>query len=149
MACLPFEEKDFLGQRLRELRLYFGFTQGDIAKTLNVSRSTYSYYEEGKTRPDPAVLGKLAMYYNIPVDTFYSEVSCVNVPLSDPAGRRHRTARTSLQDPQKIGDLRPIERSLILFLRSNGVFSTKDVLESLEYQLDKKLKEENDGGDVS
>ncbi len=138
MEHFLFEEKNFLGNRLRELRLAFGFKQEDIAKTLNVSRSTYSYYETGTTRPDPAVLGKLSHYYNIPVTAFYEDAPVLNVPLSDSAGRRHRTSRSSALDPQKIGELLPVERSLILLLRSNGMVTAKDVLESLERRLEKE-----------
>lgn len=138
MKQLPIENQNFLGNRMRELRLRFGFKQADIAKALNVSRSTYSYYEESKTRPDPAVLGKLSSYYDIPVDQFYKEKIDVDIPLSDSNGRRRRTSRSSAFDIQKVGDLRPAERSLILFLRSNGVISAKDALESLEYQLEKE-----------
>lgn len=143
MDCFSFEEKDFLGRRLRELRLAFGFKQEDIAKTLNMSRSTYSYYETGTTRPDPAVLGKLAHYYDIPVEAFYEDVLSLNVPLRDSVGRRRRTTRSAAFDPQKVGELKPIERSLILFLRSNGVITAKEVLESLENRLDRERQKKD------
>lgn len=132
-------EKNFLGDRMRELRLLYGFTQEDIAKVLNVSRSTYSYYEIGKTRPDPAVLGKLSHCYNISVEAFYSDAMPLNVPLSDSEGRHCRTSRSSSLDPQKVGDLQPMERSLILFLRANDI-AAKSILESLECSLDEARK---------
>ncbi len=143
MDRFTFEEKNFLGHRLRELRLAFGFKQEDIAKTLNVSRSTYSYYETGTTRPDPAVLGKLAYYYDVPVEAFYEETLQLNIPLRDSVGRRHRTTRSAALDPQKVGDLKPVERSLILFLRSNGIVSAKDVLESLEDHVDRERRKKS------
>lgn len=143
MEHFPFEEKNFLGNRLRELRLAFGFKQEDIAKTLNVSRSTYSYYETGVTRPDPAVLGKLSAYYRIPVEAFYDVAPILDIPLSDPMGRRRRTPRSSALNPQKIAELQPVERSLILFLRSNGRVNAKEVLEYLEARLaEERAKEQ-------
>lgn len=138
MEQFPFEKKDFLGNRLRELRLAFGFKQSDVAKTLNISRSTYSYYERGTTRPDPAMLGKLSRYYDIPVETFYEEFPPVEVALRDSAGRRYRTSRSSALDPQKVGDLMPVERSLILFLRSNGAVDAKQLLDQLESQISQR-----------
>lgn len=142
MQRFAFEEKNFLGNRLRELRLAFGFKQEDIAKTLNVSRSTYSYYETGTTRPDPSVLGKLSHYYHIPVSAFYEDSLPVEVNLQDSFGHRHRTSRSSLADPQRVAELQPIERSLILFLRSNGYVTAGEVLEDLEYQTAKMRREE-------
>ncbi len=137
MEQIPIEKENFLGDRMRDLRLYFGFKQSDIAEALNVCRSTYSYYEEGKTRPDPAVLGKLSRYYDIPIDVFFKENLDMDIPLHD-SGIRRRTSRSASFDIQKVGDLRPAERSLILFLRANDMISAKDVLESLEYQLEKE-----------
>lgn len=147
MKQLPIEKGNFLGDRLRELRLIFGFKQADIANSLNVSRSTYSYYEEGKTRPDPAVLAKLSNYYDVPIDYFYQEVINVNVSLHDSAGKRRRTSRIPALEMEKVGELRPLERSLILLLRSNGIISTQDVLDSLEYRL-KQIREEEEKGKI-
>lgn len=134
MERFPFEEKNFLGDRLRELRMLFGFKQEDIAKVLSMSRATYTYYETNTTRPDPAVLGKLAAYYDVPVEVFYNDQVVVPTSLQD-SGRRRRTTRTAGLDLQRVGELKPEERSLILLLRSNGVFTVEQVIESLEHQL--------------
>lgn len=136
MEQFSFEKKDFLGNRLRKLRLAFGFKQSDVAKTLNVSRSTYSYYETGKTRPDPSVLGKLSRYYNVSVETFYEDFPMEEISLRDAAGHRHRTSRSSAADPHRVGELLPVERSLVLFLRSNGYVTAKQVLNELEDRVD-------------
>ena len=137
MEFLSFEEEHFLGNRQRELRLSFGFKQEDIARALNVSRSTYSYYEIGTTRPDPAVLGKLAQYYSVPVSMFYEKDISVKEALYDSAGRRRRTSRTASRNPQKVGELLPMERSLVLFLRVNGI-EPEDVLEKLEAHVERE-----------
>ena len=63
MKQILYDDPNFLGNRLRALRLTFGFTQSSVAEVLGINRSTYSYYESGTTRPDPVVLGKLASYY--------------------------------------------------------------------------------------
>jgi transcriptional regulator with XRE-family HTH domain len=50
------------------LRLKSGYTQSQIAKILNIDRSTYSYYEIGKTMPDITVLLTLSRIFNIPIN---------------------------------------------------------------------------------
>lgn len=145
MAQFPFEDKNFLGNRMRELRLAFGFKQDDVARALSVSRSTYSYYETGTTRPDPAVLGKLSYYYNVPVSAFYEEAPSIEMMLHDPEGTRRRTTRSSGLDLNKVADLKPMERSLILFLRAHTEFTAYDVLESLQESL-LQMKESEKAG---
>ncbi|WP_195983706.1 helix-turn-helix transcriptional regulator [Clostridium sp. D33t1_170424_F3] len=54
-----------LCEKLRALRENNGFKQLEIAKILNCSRSTYTYYETGKTTPSIAVLKTLAKVYNV------------------------------------------------------------------------------------
>ena len=49
-----------LGPCLRKLRLKAGYSQKNVADLLNVSRSTYTYYETGKTSPDPFTLNRPA-----------------------------------------------------------------------------------------
>ncbi len=57
-----------LAAKLKELRKVHGFTQDYVASALGIVRQTYSNYENGKRRPSPDVLFKLAGLYNISVD---------------------------------------------------------------------------------
>lgn len=50
---------------LKKLRENCGFTQQQVADTLNIDRSTYAYYETGKTTPDINTIIKLAKIYNV------------------------------------------------------------------------------------
>ena len=142
-----FEGKNFLGDRLRELRLTFGFKQADVAKALNVSRSTYSYYETGATRPDPFVLGKLANYYGIQVGYFFGEPLEEGLVLRDSGDFHQRITRLPGDEVTRVGDLFPIERALILFLRSNGYVDASQVLEELEVQVARLKDEEQKQGE--
>lgn len=54
--------------RLKELRKKMGVMQKDIAKNINVSKSTYSYWENGNYEPDQESLKLLADYFNVTVD---------------------------------------------------------------------------------
>ena len=133
MGQFPFEEKNFLGDRLRAIRMMFQYRQEDVAKALNMSRATYTYYETNGTRPDPITLGKIAAFYDVPIDIFYDEQLTLPTSLND--SKRRRANRTAGLNVERIGELRPEERSLILLLRSNGVFTTEQVIQSLEHQL--------------
>lgn len=135
MKRFPYESNNFIGDRLRELRMAFGFTQEDVARSLSVSRSTYSYYELGTTRPDPATLGRLSAYYDVPVEVFYTEELSLDIPLRDSSGRRRRTSRSGAPDLKKVGDLLPAERSLILLLRSSESLDAQKLLEYLQDRL--------------
>ena len=48
-----------LATHLRLLREKNGLTQKQVADMLNIDRSTYAYYESGKTRPDILTIAKL------------------------------------------------------------------------------------------
>ncbi|MDO4730767.1 MAG: helix-turn-helix transcriptional regulator [Clostridia bacterium] len=59
-----------LSDNLKKFRRKCGFTQLDVAKALGLERSTYSYYESGKTCPDLNTLAKLVRIFN----TTYNEL---------------------------------------------------------------------------
>ncbi len=55
----------FIGQQLRKQRLKLNKTQSDFAKTLKIHQSTYSYYEDGRTRIPTEKLILLSITYRI------------------------------------------------------------------------------------
>ena len=55
-------------KRLKELRLNAGLTQKDLAKAIEVGRTTISEYESGKIVPKQEGLLKIANYFNVSVD---------------------------------------------------------------------------------
>lgn len=68
--------------RLKELRLANGLTQKELAKAIEVGRTTISEYESGKIVPKQEGLLKLANYFNVSVD-YLTGVS------DTPATRQH------------------------------------------------------------
>ena len=54
--------------RLKELRLANSLTQKELAKAIEVGRTTISEYESGKIVPKQEGLLKLANYFNVSVD---------------------------------------------------------------------------------
>lgn len=63
-----------LSQTLKKLRENCGYTQQQVADALNLERSTYTYYETGKTTPDINTIVKLAKIFNVSfIDIFEQE----------------------------------------------------------------------------
>ena len=50
---------------IRNLRKERGFTQQQVADYLNLDRSTYAYYESGRSKVSIAIVVKLAHFYQI------------------------------------------------------------------------------------
>lgn len=59
---------DEFSQRLRRIRKECGLTQKAVAELLGVDRSTYAYYETGKTSPDLNALSRLASLFRVSAD---------------------------------------------------------------------------------
>lgn len=61
--------KEF-GEHLRVLRkVRTNYSQEDMARLLNISRSTYTYYETGKSEPNYDKLHKLASIFAVDYNT--------------------------------------------------------------------------------
>ena len=55
-------------ERIRGIREDNDLKQEEIAKMLNCTQACYSNYENGKREIPPAVLEKLADFYNVSID---------------------------------------------------------------------------------
>ncbi len=60
-------------KKLRMLREKQELTQGQVAKALGLERSTYTYYETGKTQPNLSSLKILAALYHVSVDDLLND----------------------------------------------------------------------------
>lgn len=56
-----------IGENLKNVRKKHKLTQQDIANVLGIDRSTYTFYETGKTSPSISTVYKLAEIYNVTV----------------------------------------------------------------------------------
>ncbi len=56
-------------QRLKKYRNHNDLTQQMVADTLNIDRSTYSYYETGKTEPNMDTIIKLSKIFDVSITT--------------------------------------------------------------------------------
>ena len=60
-------------KKIRELRKEKGLTQEQVAKHLNLDRSTYAYYESGRTRLNVDVVVKLAHFFQVSYATIIGQ----------------------------------------------------------------------------
>ena len=58
----------FIGEQLKRYRLKLKKTQKDFADVLDIRQSSYSYYEDGKTRIPTNKLVILAKTYRLPIN---------------------------------------------------------------------------------
>ena len=54
--------------RLRDLREDMDLTQDELVKILNMHKTTYTNYEQGKREPPFDLIIKLAKLYNVSID---------------------------------------------------------------------------------
>lgn len=127
-----------INERLRELRIKSGYTQSQIAKILNIDRSTYSYYEIGKTTPDISVLMTLAKIFNISISELLADESTPRgVADSGPKMDFFRGKKNS----SRIYELSGQEKELVGIFRTCTEEQKKDLLSSLK----KESLREKDG----
>lgn len=60
--------KNAFRDMLRLLRRAGGWSQREVAERLHINRSTYAYYETGRTRPEYETLVNIAKLYGVSVD---------------------------------------------------------------------------------
>ncbi len=119
-------------EKLRKLRIEAGFSQKNVADILNISRSTYTYYETGKTTPDPATLTRISRIFGVPIEEFLPESDSSldsQLILYDSGARR--PPKKVKADPVKVGDLSVDEKTIIAFIRDRNLSSEK-IIELLE-----------------
>ena len=88
-------KKKSLALKLLELRQSQNLTQKQLCESLNIGRSTYSYFETGSRLPDIETLLLIARYYNVSLDELVTD--------SEPG---HTFERTDYSDIQIIHHLK-------------------------------------------
>ena len=79
-----------LSQTLKWLRENIGYTQQQVADALSIERSTYAYYETGKTNPDINTIIKLSKIFNVSyTDIFEQEERRQDGKFSDVEDNRY------------------------------------------------------------
>ena len=71
-------------EKLKELRQQKGMTQSELAKLLNMQRSTLGMYETGKRGPNFEVLNMFANFFNVDMNTLMDMNNTSNQNPSSP-----------------------------------------------------------------
>ena len=123
-----------LSKKLRSYRERLGLTQKQIADTLNIDRSTYSYYEIGKSYPTLDTLIKLAQMFKVTIDellSYESKPAMQNPKLADNAPAYNRP-----KDGELAADL-----SLLTSDEQNIVIGYRILSESQKRELRKTVED--------
>ena len=120
----------FVGEKLKELRADCHMTQDDIAELLNMSRTSFSKYENGAANPPLNVLRKLSAIYNVPIEyLIHDEITSIRL------NNGKNETEPDVEDVLKgFSDLTREEKMLIMKLRLKGSDAIK--------KFDKLLDEE-------
>ena len=95
------------GDRLRKLRKQNDMTQEQVAKNLNIVRSTYAYYETGKTCPDFTTVVRLAHLFNVTTDYLLDAepanpvLNDTSVPAYTPSAQKSINSEWSLRESEQ------------------------------------------------
>lgn len=100
---------------LKRIRNTAGYTQQNLADLLGVDRSTYSYYETGKTEPNIRQLKKIAALYNLRMDDL---INCRFAPIDDAPAFSNEPQEQPLVNANRFRMLDREEQSLLLLYRA-------------------------------
>lgn len=110
-----------LGLKLKYYRESCELSQQQIANALNVDRSTYTYYETGKTTPSASTLLKLAKILNVPCSIFLESINQeldLNSLVADSVyNKKSRNTTKSYESDEKIYDLSKEEKDILIAYR--------------------------------
>lgn len=108
------KKKKPLADKLKELRKNFCMTQDDIAELLDMSRTTFSKYENGAANPPLPVLRKLSAIYNVPIEYLIHDESSSKMIFNSGTEDKVPEEESAFQ---YFSQLTKEERMLILKLR--------------------------------
>lgn len=131
-----------LNQRLKHFRTSSGLTQQQVADVLGLDRSTYAYYESGKTTPDIKSVNKLLKIFNISYYELMDEPDPTQLAVSDPDAEQ-----TIDEDMLHIYDLSKAEKRLVIYFRVLSPNQQKDLLQSISpeaFDVRKKRRKSSD-----
>lgn len=111
-----------ISEKIKILRTKSGVTQQHIASILGVDRSTYTYYELGKTVPNWSMIKRIAKVFKIsPYNLLEDDNKYIASDISSSSKRR-----------SNLYDLSNQEKKLVLSLRSLPEDERKKIMKSID-----------------
>ena len=130
-----------LNQRLKKFRVASGLTQQQVADVLSLDRSTYAYYESGKTTPDIRSVSKLIKIFNISYYDLIDEPD-PTLTVNDSANDEDESEKMHIYELSKM------EKQLVINFRMLSPAQQEDLLTSLSssaYDKNKKPRKNTVG----
>ncbi len=116
--------KDYsVGESLKRVRKEHNFRQKEIAEAIGVDRSTYSFYEIGRTNPSVETLCTLAKIYNVTIGYL------IGKEANNPELREAASHVSAGVDP--IAMLKKDEQLLLMYYRVADEAAKKEIIEAL------------------
>jgi transcriptional regulator with XRE-family HTH domain len=106
---------------LKQYRKNCNLTQQQVADALNINRTTYTYYETGKTEPSISTLHKLVKMFGITYNDLLPEIDDENIGEG---------ARARLNDA--IYALSKEEQQVVIQFRALSAERKKELLDSMK-----------------
>ena len=66
---------EYIGHKIRQLRIEIGLSQEALAAKLKVAANTVSRWETGKYKPTPEDLDSLSRFFSVPIATFFPNLT--------------------------------------------------------------------------
>ncbi|MDR1465108.1 MAG: helix-turn-helix domain-containing protein [Oscillospiraceae bacterium] len=113
---------------IRELRIKNRLTQQQLADFMHIDRSTYAYYETGRSKMEVELLIQLARFYQVSLPFILGQESPVSA-LADSGGESDAFQFMLEGVAERFNELSRQERQLLMLFRSSG--KKKEILQAV------------------
>ncbi len=122
-------------KKIKECREKCGLTQKQMAQALNLERSTYTYYEIGKSQPNLETLKSIAQIFHVSVDDLLGYKPQPHMVRNSKL-TNHRTQYLS-----NVTALQNEEQNLILLFRQMNEEQKADIIKMMsEKTMERKYR---------
>lgn len=116
-----------IANKLRNIRLTKGLSQGDVADKLNVSMQQVQKYEKGRNTISAVRLIHLAQICKTPMSYFYDDL----LPLEEVGGSRQKYANKNLSELSGVDNFAAKMACKIMTLSESSRVAVNELIKSL------------------
>lgn len=126
-----------MGKKLKRLRENFNLTQQQVAEALGIDRSTYAYYELGRTTPDLDKIDKLQRLYHVQYEDLieYDEedgmIQVHDSKFDSNSYKKHTYNKSAQKNSDFFYQLSNDEQRLVLNFRLLSMGNQESILEEI------------------
>lgn len=128
-----------IAYNLKKCRKNTGLTQAQVSKILNIERSTYTYYETGKTSPSINMLIRLAKLYNVSLADDLLENADLGIDMSEEKFNEFMRKETTSSDYTYAAQSLQ-EKEILTMMRSLTTQERKDFVEKAKKLIKEYIK---------